>query len=185
MSIRGCVMRSFSSGFRLRFLAQLVLGLAILTQIASCGKRSGGAKAEEAAADTSVPVEAVPVSRRSISASYSGTATLEPESEAQVAAKVSGVLLKLLVEEGDQVKAGQVLAKLDDENPRLNRGQGAGDPAQARERLPPIQRDVRAQAAQRRAERQDPLRPRNPARDLRPGPPRAFLHQISSRRSAA
>ncbi|MCB1573099.1 MAG: efflux RND transporter periplasmic adaptor subunit [Xanthomonadales bacterium] len=88
--------------------------------MASCGGDHGGAKAEEAAADTSVPVEAVPVSRRSISASYSGTATLEPESEAQVAAKVSGVLLKLLVEEGDQVKAGQVLAKLDDENPRLN-----------------------------------------------------------------
>jgi len=60
------------------------------------------------------------VQRRSISASYSGTATLEPESEAQVAAKISGVLLKLLVEEGDQVKAGQVLAQLDDENPRLN-----------------------------------------------------------------
>ena len=113
-------MRSFPSGFRLRFRAHLFLGLAILTQMASCGGDHGGAKAEEAAADTSVPVEAVPVSRRSISASYSGTATLEPESEAQVAAKVSGVLLKLLVEEGDQVKAGQVLAKLDDENPRLN-----------------------------------------------------------------
>ena len=70
-------MRSFPSGFRLRFPAHLFLGLAILTQMASCGGDHGGAKAEEAAADTSVPVEAVPVSRRSISASYSGTATLE------------------------------------------------------------------------------------------------------------
>jgi membrane fusion protein (multidrug efflux system) len=86
----------------------------------ACSGQNGGAKAEDAAVDTSVPVEAVPVTRRSISASYSGTATLEPESEAQVAAKVNGVLLKLLVEEGDQVKIGQVLARLDDENPRLN-----------------------------------------------------------------
>jgi membrane fusion protein (multidrug efflux system) len=113
-------MRSLSCGYQLRFTAHIFLGLAILTQVASCAGDNSGAKAEEAAADTSVPVEVVPVSRRSISASYTGTATLEPESEAQVAAKVGGVLLKLLVEEGDQVAAGQVLAKLDDENPRLN-----------------------------------------------------------------
>ncbi|MGB0133078.1 efflux RND transporter periplasmic adaptor subunit, partial [Dokdonella sp.] len=75
---------------------------------------------EEKQVDASVPVEAVAVSRRSISASYSGTATLEPEGEAEVAAKISGVLLELLVEEGDQVKQGQVLARLDAENPRLN-----------------------------------------------------------------
>ncbi|MEP6881405.1 MAG: efflux RND transporter periplasmic adaptor subunit [Dokdonella sp.] len=94
--------------------------LSVLPILASCNKQADQAKAEAAAADSSVPVEAVPVARRSISASYSGTATLEPESEAQVAAKISGVLLKLMVEEGDQVKAGQVLARLDDENPRLN-----------------------------------------------------------------
>ncbi len=113
-------MRLFSRDSRQRLPAHFLLALLGLTLLASCNGHGDGAKAEEAAADTSVPVEAVPVSRRSISASYSGTATLEPESEAQVAAKVSGVLLKLLVEEGDQVKAGQVLARLDDENPRLN-----------------------------------------------------------------
>src|SRR5690606_34784503 len=104
--------------------------------LASCGGQGEGAKAEEAEVDTSVPVEAVAVSRRSISASYSGTATLEPESEAEVAAKVSGVLLKLMVEEGDQVKAGQVLARLDDENPRLN-------VAKARATLKKLENDFR------------------------------------------
>jgi membrane fusion protein (multidrug efflux system) len=113
-------MRSFSSGFPRRALTPILLAILVFSPLASCGGQGEGAKAEEAAADTSVPVETAAVSRRSISASYSGTATLEPESEAEVAAKVNGVLLKLLVEEGDQVKAGQVLARLDDENPRLN-----------------------------------------------------------------
>jgi membrane fusion protein (multidrug efflux system) len=75
------------------------------------------AKAEESA---KVPVEAASVSRRPISASYSGTATLEADREADVVAKTSGVLLKLYVEEGAVVKEGQLLAKLDDASPRLN-----------------------------------------------------------------
>jgi membrane fusion protein, multidrug efflux system len=113
-------MYSFSEGFSPRVFALALTVALSVPLLASCGKSNGEAKADETAADTSVPVEVAPVSRRSISASYSGTATLEPESEAQVAAKISGVLLKLMVEEGDQVKAGQVLARLDDENPRLN-----------------------------------------------------------------
>ncbi len=99
----------------------MVLATALLLPaLVACSKQEGEAKAGDVAADASVPVEAVPVTRRSISASYSGTATLEPESEAQVAAKINGVLLRLMVEEGDQVMAGQVLARLDDENPRLS-----------------------------------------------------------------
>lgn len=93
--------------------------IAALFLLASCG---GDKKSEKEVSDSdaSVPVEAVSVSRRAISASYSGTATLEADSEAQVAAKINGALLKLYVEEGDQVKIGQLLAKLDDENARLN-----------------------------------------------------------------
>lgn len=73
-----------------------------------------------AAAQTKVPtVDAVPVevalaSHNAISASYSGTAALVADHEAQVTAKTSGVLKKLYVEEGMTVKAGQLLAELDD-----------------------------------------------------------------------
>lgn len=102
---------------RLR-LAVPFLWVAVL---AACGSPDADKKkAEEAKIDTAVPVEAVAASRREISASYTGVATLEADSEAQVAAKINGALVKLFVEEGDEVKAGQVLAKLDDENPRLN-----------------------------------------------------------------
>lgn len=111
-------MRPMFRPFSLRIALQFAAVFLALGLLVAC---KGGDKAQdEKKTDSSVPVEAVAVSRRSISASYSGTATLEPESEAEVAAKISGVLLKLMVEEGDQVKQGQVLARLDDENPRLN-----------------------------------------------------------------
>ncbi len=76
----------------------------------------GAAKTEEAA---KVPVEAAVAVRRPIAASYSGTAALEADHEADVVAKTSGVMLKLLVEEGAEVKQGQALARLDDASPRL------------------------------------------------------------------
>lgn len=62
-----------------------------------------------------VPVEASLAIRGDISAFFSGTASLEAEEEASVATKTSGVVTKIFVEEGDYVKAGQQLAKLDGE----------------------------------------------------------------------
>lgn len=66
-----------------------------------------------------IPVEVAKASRQAISASYSGTANLEAPDEAQVVAKTSGVMIQLLAEEGDMVKAGQVLARIDPERTRL------------------------------------------------------------------
>lgn len=66
-----------------------------------------------------VPVEVAKAGRHPISASYSGTANLDAPGEAQVVAKTSGVMVQLLAEEGDQVKAGQVLARIDGDRVRL------------------------------------------------------------------
>lgn len=66
-----------------------------------------------------VPVEVAKAQRKPIAASYSGTANLEAPGEAQVVAKTSGVMVQLLAEEGDQVKAGQVLARIDGDRVRL------------------------------------------------------------------
>jgi membrane fusion protein (multidrug efflux system) len=66
-----------------------------------------------------VPVEVSRVSRRPIAASYTGTATLEAPAEAQVVAKASGVIVQMLVEEGDAVAKGQVMARIDPERARL------------------------------------------------------------------
>jgi membrane fusion protein (multidrug efflux system) len=66
-----------------------------------------------------VPVEVAKASRHAIPPSYSGTANLEAPGEAQVVAKTAGVMVQLLAEEGDQVHAGQVLARLDGDKARL------------------------------------------------------------------
>ncbi len=62
-----------------------------------------------------IPVEVSNVSRGDISAYYSNTATLEAEQEATVVSKVRGIIEELYVEEGDQVKAGQIIAKIEDD----------------------------------------------------------------------
>jgi len=50
---------------------------------------------------------------------YAGTAPLQADQEATVVAKVGGEVRELLVEEGDHVKAGQVLARLDGDRLRF------------------------------------------------------------------
>ncbi len=70
-----------------------------------------------------VPVETAKAARGQIAASYNGTATLTADHEAQVAAKTSGVLIKLFVEEGQTVKAGQVLAQLEQDTARAKLAQ--------------------------------------------------------------
>jgi len=104
--------------------------LSISLMLAGCG--GGGdaqAKPGEDKGPEAIPVEVEKVARRAIAASYGNTATLEPRAEAQVVAKTSGVALEVLVEEGQTVRAGQVLVRLDPDRARL---QAAQSSAQAR-----------------------------------------------------
>lgn len=66
-----------------------------------------------------VPVEIETPSRGDIHAVYTGTAPLEAFAEAEVVAKVAGEVRSILVEEGDIVKKGQILARLDGDRLRL------------------------------------------------------------------
>lgn len=98
----------------------LLLALAAMV-LAAC-KPQGNASQDglqTAESEIAVPVEVATASLKPIAANYSGTAALEPENQASVVAKATGVLLELNVEEGDLVRAGQVLAQLDPEKPRL------------------------------------------------------------------
>lgn len=126
-------MKTSSRSPKLR--AAAALALAISLALAGCGGQAPEGDAAEGAETAgkeegkdgkpgekkpdAVPVEVASVAKRPISASYAGTANLEAPGEAQVVAKTSGVLLQLLAEEGDQVKAGQVLARIDPDRPRL------------------------------------------------------------------
>lgn len=72
-----------------------------------------------------VPVEVALSTRRPIAASYSGTAPLEARGESQVIAKTSGVALNVMAQEGQQVRAGQVLVRLDSARAALQAAQSA------------------------------------------------------------
>jgi membrane fusion protein, multidrug efflux system len=74
-------------------------------------------------ADTAVPVEVQPLKRAPMLAVYSGTAPIEAHDEAEVVAKVGGEVRQIYVEEGDNVTAGQVLARLDGDRLRLELAQ--------------------------------------------------------------
>ena len=92
--------------------------LAILSSAAAlsgCG--NGGAKEAEKASVNAVPVEIATVAHSAVNASYNGTASLVADHEAQVASKATGVLMKVLVEEGMTVHEGQLLAELDASGP--------------------------------------------------------------------
>ncbi len=81
-----------------------------------------------------VPVETTKPIRADILATYSGTAPIEAFAEADVIAKVEGEVRALLVEEGDSVDKGQVLATLDGDRLRL-------ELSESRARLQKMQRD--------------------------------------------
>lgn len=75
-------------------------------------KRNG--EDEEKEADP-VPVEIAAVESRDIRSYIGATATLEPEKQANVIAKIAGEVTAIEVEEGDWVREGQLLARLDGE----------------------------------------------------------------------
>ncbi|MFK8030406.1 MAG: efflux RND transporter periplasmic adaptor subunit [Gammaproteobacteria bacterium] len=98
----------------------LVLSTFALLACQPPGDTSSSADKDEAEkAPEPVPVEIASVGRGTVNAVYVGTATLEADGEAQVKAKVGGEIVQILVEEGDIVKAGQPLAKIEDSRLRL------------------------------------------------------------------
>lgn len=86
--------------------------------LAGCQPGEGGGQVEEGEAPAgeeapAIPVEVATASRGDIVAVYSSTAPVEAFAEAEVVAKVGGEVIEILVEEGQRVDEGQVLARLD------------------------------------------------------------------------
>jgi len=105
-----------------KFLSLFLLSVLVLTGCQGNnpdGKKDGDEK-EEA---PPVPVEVASPTRGSMLASYSGTAAIEAFAEADVIAKVGGEVRQILAEEGDHVRAGQILAVLDGDRLRLELAQ--------------------------------------------------------------
>ena len=122
------ISRKMSAISRFGVLVLIMSGLALTGCHKAKPEAADGKKQEEVKLDKdgkpvpkveAVPVEVSRVTRKPISASYSGTANLEAPGEAQVVAKTSGVMTQLFAEEGDRVTAGQVLARIDSERTAL------------------------------------------------------------------
>ncbi|MFU8817067.1 MAG: efflux RND transporter periplasmic adaptor subunit [Pseudomonadales bacterium] len=101
-------------------LAVVLLTVGLMT--AGCGEASSlpaaASNADAAAADRvrserTFPVQALNVAPRDLSRVIQLSAIVEPMRRIQLAARTDGVLTELLVEEGDQVEAGAVLARID------------------------------------------------------------------------
>ena len=90
--------------------------------LSGCGDDATG-KSREGKADepVAIPVEVRAPLRAEMLAVYTGTAALEADREASVVAKVSGEVRALMIEEGQPVRAGQLLARLDGDQLRLER----------------------------------------------------------------
>ncbi len=115
-----------------RGLPAVVLALAIATAPAACsgsggagagaaqgeggnrGGRPGGGRPDAAQATAAVPVEVVRATRRDISSFIETNGVLEAENEVDLVARIAAPIVDLLVEEGDAVKEGQTLARLEE-----------------------------------------------------------------------
>ena len=105
-------MKKFSYPLSTLILAALLIG----TSACSNGEDQNQNQEEEKLV---IPVEVSNVSRGDISAYYANTATLEAEQEATIVSKVRGIVREIYVEEGEMVKAGQVIAKIEDDQYRI------------------------------------------------------------------
>ena len=102
---------------------KLTLAAFVLTaslSLSGCGTGEASATAEDAdAAATPVPVVVAQPRRADIYATYETTTTIASDADAPVVARVGGEVVELLVEEGEHVSRGQILARLDGERLRL------------------------------------------------------------------
>lgn len=98
-----------------------ITGLAFAVALTACNSNAedNGKEGEDDKPEVAIPVLLDSVTNGDIQAVYSGTTSLEAEDQADVVAKVPGVVEKIFVEEGDKVEAGQPLAQLDTERLKL------------------------------------------------------------------
>ena len=98
----------------------VLLGSALLQ---GCGSSDAAAAKEEVAIKPAIQVQQI--TQGELVRVLTGTATLEAHRAATIVSETGGEVLNLLVEEGDVVHKGQVLARLDAERARLSLAQQA------------------------------------------------------------
>ncbi|MGX5202255.1 efflux RND transporter periplasmic adaptor subunit [Aliikangiella sp. IMCC44632] len=100
---------------------RVLLPLVCILLVVSCGNDQPNKRGKRGAeqAKRAIPVATEVAKVGPAKAFYVTTATLTPNSDAQINARTSGVVTQILREEGDQVKAGEVLLLLEDDDQKL------------------------------------------------------------------
>jgi len=117
MNLPNVVQMSYS-----RIFALLLIGAVSMQACMDQANGSIDAKAdgEETKEDiVAIPVETATVRNGDVAAFYSGTTTIESDERAVVVSQITGVVLEISAEEGDFVKAGQLLARVEPDRYRL------------------------------------------------------------------
>lgn len=83
------------------------------------GKNESEGKPDKNKEKNGVPVEVSGILVKDISSFLTSTTNIEAENEATVLAEIDGRILKIFKEEGNKVKKGELLAKLDDEEKKI------------------------------------------------------------------
>ena len=97
------------------------------------GKPGQGERKRPSQPPTPVAIDLA--TRGDISSYYTATATLTAEREAQILARATGVSLSLHCEEGDWVKTGQTLLRIEDHEYRLRLAQAEANTTNLRDRF--------------------------------------------------
>jgi RND family efflux transporter MFP subunit len=107
-----------------RSLLLLLLALAL----AGCT----GSNAATPAAERPIPVRLAAVAVDRVAQVVTATGTLGPKEDVMLSFKIGGVVARILVDEGESVRAGQVLAELDhgEIDPAVAQAQSAADKAE-------------------------------------------------------
>jgi RND family efflux transporter MFP subunit len=114
--------------------AALIL-LALALALPACKPAAKAAAGAAEAAPVATAVTAVAAARQTVSEKLTYTGTLEPWRKIGIAPESGGKIARILVEEGQRVGAGQVLAELDTETVRLQLAQAEAGLAVAQANL--------------------------------------------------
>lgn len=99
----------------MRFGVDTLALVLVLAAVTGCGRGPEQAASEETATATSLTRESIAVAERSrIEAGPRLSGTLEAERQASVRAEIGGTVLAVLVEEGQRVARGALLARIED-----------------------------------------------------------------------
>ncbi len=94
-----------------------------------------------------IPVAVTSAVNGSISSYYRATSTLDAEKEAQILARVTGVVQTILAEEGDHVEIGDPLLKVDNDEYRYRLEQAAATTANLRSRYERMEKMMKEELA--------------------------------------